>query len=199
MFLYGFYGLLMTTTQSTGSDIRTFRIDIPLSKAIQSMLLAETGVQTVAFPDRMVAECVVAQTSDVQSVNGQRSILIHDRFLPLFLLVDLSFFGANAAKVAAGLGANVAILDINLDRLRYLDDVMPRNVTTLFSDFADADLHTISGLIFLARRQTEGAWISFLQATDGLTYDSNITMRAADEKAAEGTDETEAGEDSPEA
>ena len=34
--------------------------------------------------------------------------------------------GANAAKVAAGLGANVTILDINLDRLRYLDDVMPR-------------------------------------------------------------------------
>ncbi len=42
--------------------------------------------------------------------------------------------GANAAKVAAGLGAHVSILDINLDRLRYLDDVMPRNVTTLFSD-----------------------------------------------------------------
>src|ERR1043165_2526890 len=42
--------------------------------------------------------------------------------------------GANAAKVAAGLGANVWILDINLDRLRYLDDVMPPNVTTLFSD-----------------------------------------------------------------
>jgi alanine dehydrogenase len=42
--------------------------------------------------------------------------------------------GANAAKVAAGLGANVLILDINLDRLRYLDDVMPPNVTTIFSD-----------------------------------------------------------------
>ena len=42
--------------------------------------------------------------------------------------------GANAAKVAAGLGANVFLLDINLDRLRYLDDVMPPNVTTLFSD-----------------------------------------------------------------
>jgi alanine dehydrogenase len=42
--------------------------------------------------------------------------------------------GANAAKVAAGLGATVTILDINLDRLRYLDDVMPKNVTTLFSD-----------------------------------------------------------------
>jgi alanine dehydrogenase len=42
--------------------------------------------------------------------------------------------GANAAKVAAGLGANITLLDINLDRLRYLDDVMPPNVTTLFSD-----------------------------------------------------------------
>ena len=42
--------------------------------------------------------------------------------------------GANAAKVASGLGANVILLDVNLDRLRYLDDVMPRNVTTLYSD-----------------------------------------------------------------
>jgi alanine dehydrogenase len=42
--------------------------------------------------------------------------------------------GSNAAKVAAGLGANVTILDVNLERLRYLDDVMPKNVTTLFSD-----------------------------------------------------------------
>src|SRR4051794_26861066 len=42
--------------------------------------------------------------------------------------------GSNAAKVAAGLGANVKILDVNLDRLRYLDDIMPPNVTTLFSD-----------------------------------------------------------------
>jgi alanine dehydrogenase len=42
--------------------------------------------------------------------------------------------GANAARVAAGLGANVSILDINLDRLRYLADVMPPNVITVFSD-----------------------------------------------------------------
>src|SRR5436190_2421122 len=42
--------------------------------------------------------------------------------------------GTNAAKIAAGIGARVTILDINLDRLRYLDDVMPKNVVTLFSD-----------------------------------------------------------------
>jgi len=42
--------------------------------------------------------------------------------------------GANAAKVAAGFGADVGLLDINMDRLRYLDDVMPPNVNTLYSD-----------------------------------------------------------------
>lgn len=42
--------------------------------------------------------------------------------------------GTNAAKVAAGLGANVVIMDINLDRLRYLDDIMPANVRTIYSE-----------------------------------------------------------------
>ena len=42
--------------------------------------------------------------------------------------------GHNAAKIAAGMGANVYILDVSVNRLRYLDDIMPRNVTTLYSD-----------------------------------------------------------------
>ena len=42
--------------------------------------------------------------------------------------------GANAAKVAAGFKADVAILDVNMERLRYLDDIMPANVNVLFSD-----------------------------------------------------------------
>lgn len=42
--------------------------------------------------------------------------------------------GTNAAKVAAGFGATVYLLDVSLDRLRYLDDIMPKNVTTLYSD-----------------------------------------------------------------
>ena len=42
--------------------------------------------------------------------------------------------GANAAKVAAGFGAHIVVLDIDMDRLRYLDDIMPKNVTALFSD-----------------------------------------------------------------
>ncbi|RIK72881.1 MAG: alanine dehydrogenase [Planctomycetota bacterium] len=42
--------------------------------------------------------------------------------------------GANAARIAAGFQANVSIMDINMDRLRYLDDIMPPNVDVLFSD-----------------------------------------------------------------
>lgn len=41
--------------------------------------------------------------------------------------------GINAAKAACGLGAKVFILDTNLDRLRYLSDVMPRNCFLLMS------------------------------------------------------------------
>ena len=44
--------------------------------------------------------------------------------------------GTNAAKVALGMGAHVTILDINLDRLRYLDDVLHGNLTTLYSNRA---------------------------------------------------------------
>ena len=42
--------------------------------------------------------------------------------------------GSNAAKIAAGFHADVTILDINMDRLRYLDDIMPPNVNVLYSD-----------------------------------------------------------------
>lgn len=55
--------------------------------------------------------------------------------------------GYNAAKIAAGFGANVTIMDVNLERLRYLDDIMPPNVTTIYSNtytirekLRDADL-----------------------------------------------------------
>jgi alanine dehydrogenase len=42
--------------------------------------------------------------------------------------------GTHAAKMAAGLGARVVILDVNLERLRYLDDVMAANVDVVYSN-----------------------------------------------------------------
>src|SRR5262245_11301369 len=49
--------------------------------------------------------------------------------------------GMQAARMACGLGADVTIMDVNLDRLRYLDDVMPKNCKALYSTpFAVRDL-----------------------------------------------------------
>ncbi|MHC4213297.1 MAG: alanine dehydrogenase [Planctomycetota bacterium] len=50
------------------------------------------------------------------------------------LILGGGVVGTNAAGVAAGLGANVTIMDIDLNRLRYLDEIMPANVTTIYCD-----------------------------------------------------------------
>ncbi len=47
------------------------------------------------------------------------------------LVIGGGVVGTQAAKMAAGLGADVTIMDLNIDRLRQLDDIMPANVTTL--------------------------------------------------------------------
>lgn len=63
------------------------------------------------------------------------------------LILGGGVVGTNAAKVAAGMNARVIIMDVNVDRLRYLSDIMPPNVDTIFSDahtirqhIRDADL-----------------------------------------------------------
>lgn len=60
--------------------------------------------------------------------------------------------GVNAAKIAAGMGATTTILDISMSKLRYLDDVMPSNVNTMFSSEANirrllADTDLIIGAV----------------------------------------------------
>ena len=50
------------------------------------------------------------------------------------LILGGGVVGTNAAKMAAGMGADVIITDVNINRLRYLDDVMPKNVHTMVSN-----------------------------------------------------------------
>lgn len=49
------------------------------------------------------------------------------------LILGGGIVGTEAAKMAAGLGANVTLLDVDLNRLRHLATVLPANVTTRFS------------------------------------------------------------------
>ncbi|MBU6341253.1 MAG: alanine dehydrogenase [Bacteroidetes bacterium] len=50
------------------------------------------------------------------------------------LVIGGGIVGTQAAKMAAGLGAQVTLLDVSLNRLRYLSDIMPANVITMYSN-----------------------------------------------------------------
>ena len=64
------------------------------------------------------------------------------------LILGGGIVGTEAAKMAAGLGADVTIMDISLKRLRYLDDIMPANVKTQMSnDYNIRSQVTVSDLI----------------------------------------------------
>lgn len=63
------------------------------------------------------------------------------------LILGGGIVGSHAAQMAAGMGADVTIADINLTRLRYLSETLPKNVKTLYSsglriqkELADVDL-----------------------------------------------------------
>ncbi|HDP99961.1 MAG TPA: alanine dehydrogenase [bacterium] len=63
------------------------------------------------------------------------------------VIIGGGIVGTNSAQMAAGLGANVVVLDVNIDRLRFLNHVLPANVTTMMSNpenirqqIIDADL-----------------------------------------------------------
>jgi alanine dehydrogenase len=88
------------------------------------------------------------------------------------LILGGGVVGANAAKMAAGMGADVIITDVNLNRLRYLDDVMPKNVHTMVSnDYVLRDLVKTSDLII------GGVLIPGAKAPKLITRDMLKTMR----------------------
>src|SRR5713226_9407410 len=125
-----------------------FAADEPLMRAVM-----QSGITAIAYETIKDARGTLPLLTPMSEVAGRMSIQEGAKFLERpfdgrgillggvpgvlpanVVILGGGIVGANAAKVAAGLGANVTILDINLDRLRYLDDVMPRNVTTLYSD-----------------------------------------------------------------
>jgi alanine dehydrogenase len=125
-----------------------FAADEALTRAV-----IQSGITAIAYETIRDAKRTLPLLTPMSEVAGRMSIQEGAKFLERpqegrgILLAGVpgvapaevailggGIVGSNAAKVAAGLGANVRILDINLDRLRYLDDIMPPNVMTLYSD-----------------------------------------------------------------
>jgi len=99
----------------------------------------ERGGLPLLAPMSEVAGRMAIQVGAValQKANGGRGVLLGG--VPgvetgHVLVIGGGVVGTCAAQVAAGMGAQVVVLDVNIDRLRYLSEVMPRNVQVIYSD-----------------------------------------------------------------
>ena len=125
-----------------------FAADEPLTRAVQ-----KAGIVAIAYETVQEANGTLPLLLPMSEVAGRMAVQEGAKYLERTFggrgvllsgvpgtpranvqILGAGVVGSNAARVAAGLGANVSIYDINLERLRYLDDVMPPNVSTRFSD-----------------------------------------------------------------
>jgi len=120
----------------------------PLTKAMIDRKGICLAYETVELPDRslplLIPMSEVAGRMSVQQgakylekpIKGRGVLLGGVPGVPpgKVLILGGGIVGTQAAKMAAGLGAQVTILDVSLPRLRYLSDVMPANVITMFSN-----------------------------------------------------------------
>ena len=74
--------------------------------------------------------------------------------------------GTNAAKIALGMGANVTILDINLDRLRYLDDILDGRAITLASNIDNIEVSVVDADLVIGAILIPGARAPHLVTRD---------------------------------
>ncbi len=119
-----------------------------LTKALMDNEVVAIAYETVQLPNRSLP-----LLTPMSEVAGRMSIQIGAQFLEKphggkgillggvpgvlpanVVIVGGGIVGTNAAKMALGLGANVTIIDVNPDRLRYLDDVFGGRLKTLMSN-----------------------------------------------------------------
>ncbi|HEY3935518.1 MAG TPA: alanine dehydrogenase [Gemmatimonadales bacterium] len=125
-----------------------FAADRPLTDAVMKSGAIAVAYETVQLPDGQLP--LLTPMSEVagrlavqegakynEKLFGGRGVLLGG--VPgvppaKVVIIGGGVVGINSAKMAAGLGANVTVLDTSLDRLRYLDEVLPANVNTVFSN-----------------------------------------------------------------
>lgn len=124
-----------------------FAADRALTEAMIESGAICIAYETVELPDRSLPLLI-----PMSEVAGRMSVQEGARFLEKpqggkgkllggvpgvrparVLILGGGIVGCNAAQMAAGMGAEVMITDINLPRLRYLSEVLPKNVKTLYS------------------------------------------------------------------
>lgn len=119
-----------------------------LADAFQAAGMTALGYETVQLENK-----TLPLLTPMSEVAGRMSIQIGAHFLEKqyggkgmllggvpgvlssnVIIIGGGIVGTNAAKMAAGLGANVSIIDMSTDRLRYLDDIFGGNINVLMSN-----------------------------------------------------------------
>lgn len=115
--------------------------------------LVNRGVEAIAYETVQLENKSLPLLTPMSEVAGRMSVQVGARFLEKteggkgvllggipgvraaeVVVIGGGVVGTNAAKMALGLGANVTIIDVNADRLRYLEDVLDGRVHTLASN-----------------------------------------------------------------
>lgn len=113
----------------------TFTLTMPLSAAVQEVLLIESGNQVLALPARYVEEVIEVEREQAQSIKGRAAILLRGSFLPLAHVADLLGFprrpASGGCRVAVVLGNGQHTLGLIVDRTLgrqelFIKDIHPR-------------------------------------------------------------------------
>lgn len=114
----------------------TFTLEMPLSAAVQDVMLVDVAGQTLALPGRYVAEVVEIEPEEIQTIKGRQAVLLRGAFLPLVYMGDLLGFGGGGATDAKSRAAVVVsngqqMIGIEVDRMigrreLFVKDIHPR-------------------------------------------------------------------------
>jgi chemotaxis protein histidine kinase CheA len=114
----------------------TFTLEMPLSAAVQDVMLVSVAGQTLALPGRYVAEVVEIEPEEIQSIKGRRAVLLRGAFLPLAYMGDLLGFEGGRTDDARSRAAVVVsngqqMIGIEVDRMvgrreLFVKDIHPR-------------------------------------------------------------------------
>jgi chemotaxis protein histidine kinase CheA len=120
------------TVDSTIGRGSTFILEMPLSAAIQEVLMVEVAGTILALPGRYVAEVVEIAADDLQSVRGEQAILLRGAFLPLHRLSALLGYPTAAAKRSDGIAVVLTngsqTIGLAVDKVLYRQELFIKDI-----------------------------------------------------------------------